>query len=593
MDSHTFKHTRLPQGDFIRILDIKNGDPDSPLEFSFHLTHLGDHPPYEALSYTWGLLGDSATVHFQGIQISIPSNLRDALLMLRKSTSNRIVWADSLCIDQNDNEEKNQQVALMGRIYGQASQVIVWLGTDPKGVAPMAFDLARQLARHDYPLLPRKSSSIKPRHEVKNDLEWFALVAYARPDQINDLEPAEIDRWNALAEIYRRPWFTRIWVIQEVGMASSVIVRCGTATITWRDLVDAAGCIDDRAAPFAIHFDMLDGVQQCFDLYWIFSEAGCEKSFTETLIDGKSFSSTDIKDKVYALLSHPSARIGAGRAILQPQYNDPIGKLYTDLTTELLRSTRSLQVLSAVQHRAVKDLEQTGFPSWVPRWAEEPWSFMLGATIRCQTYRAGLETEPEYDLVPDELALKVRGILFHQVSSCCSVISGEAYRSRESGHTNPVDSIERLLKTNEEASREAYPTNEQWLQAHYMTLTAGMFMGSQEDYARYQKWNVSEQRSGQNPTEGNADMFATTARLWSEKRRPFLTVKGNVGLGPSVLQEQDLVCVLFGCMVPFILRKQGNRYRLVGECYVHGIMKGEAIQSWFKGDIAKQEFTLY
>ena len=593
MDSRTFKHPRLPQGDFIRILDLKNGDLDSPLEFCFQLAHLNDHPPYEALSYTWGLLGDSATVLFQGLQISIPSNLRDALRMLRKPNSNRVVWADSLCIDQNDNEEKNHQVALMGRIYQQASQVIVWLGTDPMGIASMAFDLARQLARHEYPLLPRKSASIKPRHEVKNDLEWFALVVYARPDQINDLEPADIDRWNALAEIYRRPWFTRIWVIQEVGMASSVLVMCGTATITWRDLVDAAGCIDDRAAPFAIYFDMVAGVQQCFDPYWIFSEAGCEKIFTETLIDGKSFGSTDTKDKVYALLSHPSARTGAGQAILEPQYNDPIGKLYTDLTTEMLRSARSLQVLSAVQHRSVKHLEHTDVPSWVPRWGEEPWSFMLGATIRCRTYRAGLGTEPEYDLVPDDTTLKVRGVLFDQVSSCRSIISGEAYRSRESGHTNPVDTIESLLNNNEKASREAYPTDEQWLQAQYMTLTAGMFMGSQEDFAKYQKLNVAEQRSGQRPTGSNVDLFATTAGLWSEKRRPFITVKGHVGLGPSVTREQDLVCVLFGCMVPFILRKQGDRYRLVGECYVHGIMKGEAIQSWSKGDLSKQEFTLY
>ena len=593
MDSHTFKHTRLPKGDFIRILDLKNGDLESPLEFSFHLAHLRDHPPYEALSYTWGPLGDSATVLFQGIKISIPSNLRDALLMLRKPTSNRIVWADSLCIDQNDNEEKNHQVALMGRIYQQASQVIVWLGTDLRGIASMAFDLARQLARHEYPLLPRKSANIKPRHEVKNDLEWFGLVVHARPDHINDLEPADIDRWNALAEIYRRPWFTRIWVIQEVGMASSVIVMCGTATITWRDLVDAAGCIDDRAAPFALHFDMTAGVQQCFDIYWIFSEDGCEKSFAETLIDGKSFGSTETKDKVYALLSHPSARTGAGQAILEPKYNDPLAKLYTDLTTKLLRSTRSLQVLSAVQHRSVETLEQADIPSWVPRWAEEPWSFMMGATIRCRTYRAGLETEPEYDLVFDDVALKVRGILFDQVSDCCSIISATAYRSQESGHTNPVDTIERLLKDNEKATRERYPTNEQWLQAQYMTLTAGMFMGDQEDFARYQKWNAAEQRSGQSPTEGNAGLFATTAGLWSVKRRLFLTAKGHVGLGPSVMREQDLVCILFGCMVPFILRKQGSRYRFVGECYVHGIMKGEAIQSWSKGDVAQQEFTLF
>ena len=379
-------------------------------------------------------------------------------------------------------------------------------------------------------------------------------------------------------------------------MALSVTVMCGTATIAWQDLVDAAGCIDDRAASFAVHFKMTAGIQQCVDLYWIFSEAGYERSLIENLIDAKSFGFTNARDKAYALLSHPSARTEAGQVILEPRYDDSMGRLVIDLATALLRSKRSLQVLSAVQHRSVQHLEDTSIPSWVPRWAEDPWSFMLWAAIRCRTYRAGAETEPKYDILKCGMALKVCGIFFDQAYSCSSIIPSEVYRSRESGHTNPVDIIERLFKNNERAIRGAYSTEEQWLQAQYMTLTAGMFMGGQEDFAVYQKWKAgiaADQTSGQDPPKGNADLFASTAGLWSEKRRLFVTVKGHAGLGPSVMREQDLVCVLFGCMVPFILRKEKDGYRLVGECYVHGIMKGEAIQALSKGDLAEQEFILY
>lgn len=76
--------------------------------------------------------------------------------------------------------------------------------------------------------------------------------------------------------------------------------------------------------------------------------------------------------------------------------------------------------------------------------------------------------------------------------------------------------------------------------------------------------------------------WAVWFRLVYPRRRLFRTGKGYLGLGPESLRERDHVCILPGACVPFLFRKStlgDNYYQLVGESYVHGIMKGEALQS--------------
>ena len=182
-----------------------------------------------------------------------------------------------------------------------------------------------------------------------------------------------------------------------------------------------------------------------------------------------------------------------------------MGRLSSDLVTALLRSTRSLQILFAVQHHSVQHLEDTSILSWVPLLVENPCSFMLwAAAIRCRTYCAGAETEPKHDIVRRGTALKYCGMFFDQGSSCSSIVPREAYPSQESSHTNPVDTTEPFFENNEHASRGAYSTEEQCLQAQvlYMMLTAGMFMGGREEFAVCQKWKAgiaADQKSGRDP----------------------------------------------------------------------------------------------
>lgn len=80
----------------------------------------------------------------------------------------------------------------------------------------------------------------------------------------------------------------------------------------------------------------------------------------------------------------------------------------------------------------------------------------------------------------------------------------------------------------------------------------------------------------------------------SRLRRLFVTEEGYIGSGPREMEEGDMICVLFGCSVPVILRRleDDEFYQFVGECYLHGFMDAEAVALQIKGVLHEQEFTL-
>jgi hypothetical protein len=92
--------------------------------------------------------------------------------------------------------------------------------------------------------------------------------------------------------------------------------------------------------------------------------------------------------------------------------------------------------------------------------------------------------------------------------------------------------------------------------------------------------------------EGKGEAFETKAINAATGRCFFATSKGFLGLGPRSMQRGDIVAVLFGGRVPFILRSMDGHFRLVGECYVHGIMDGEVVQMWKDGELSESEFEL-
>lgn len=75
---------------------------------------------------------------------------------------------------------------------------------------------------------------------------------------------------------------------------------------------------------------------------------------------------------------------------------------------------------------------------------------------------------------------------------------------------------------------------------------------------------------------GETEALLTASLKYTLKRRFATTRKGYYALVPDKSAVGDTIAILRGGNYPFVLRAQGQSWSLVGECYVHGVMNGEA-----------------
>ncbi|PNY29044.1 Ankyrin and HET domain protein [Tolypocladium capitatum] len=203
---------------------------------------------YEAVSYHWG--SDPRTPHRLFINdgagrslIRLTAALHTLLRRLALSDRERVLWADAICINQvssHANKEKGEQIQLMPDIYRIASRVQIYLGpASPADDVPAALDLLATIADYSEYL----DNSQHAAGEVGTALaQRRGLV----------LPPPGDGRWPALRAFLRRPWFRRVWVIQEFVYATDVVVACGGHDIDWRTLwLAAKAYCDNRHLMFA------------------------------------------------------------------------------------------------------------------------------------------------------------------------------------------------------------------------------------------------------------------------------------------------------------------------------------------------------
>ncbi|TGO44573.1 hypothetical protein BOTNAR_0792g00040 [Botryotinia narcissicola] len=103
-------------------------DGSSSQNYEFIHVSLLTNVKYEALSYAWGDLPANKTIKLDKTDYYVRDNLFAALEAIRLRSRRRYLWVDAVCINQEDFDERNAQVALMSQIYAKADEVIVWLG---------------------------------------------------------------------------------------------------------------------------------------------------------------------------------------------------------------------------------------------------------------------------------------------------------------------------------------------------------------------------------------------------------------------------------------------------------------------------------
>jgi hypothetical protein len=164
---------------------------------------------YEALSYTWGTDVRSSKICIlhggQAYNLRITDNLREALEQLREPEKSRVLWADAICIDQLNEQEKNSQFPRLAEVYIKATHVRVWLGKEHP-------DCARAI-----PFI----------HECIQNWDYF-----------DDYVHKNVEDWMAFCYFLGRPWFKRRWIIQEISLARNATLHYGSLKVTWRDFCD-------------------------------------------------------------------------------------------------------------------------------------------------------------------------------------------------------------------------------------------------------------------------------------------------------------------------------------------------------------------
>jgi hypothetical protein len=132
-------------GGSIRLLTLKPGAGEDPVQCELSVEHIDDLPPFEALSYAWGDPEQRTPIIVTGEPFRVTVNLATALRCLRYPDRPRLLWVDALCIDQRNIFEVNDQIQYMVDIYASATGILAWLGPDDGSVGP-AFDALRTVS---------------------------------------------------------------------------------------------------------------------------------------------------------------------------------------------------------------------------------------------------------------------------------------------------------------------------------------------------------------------------------------------------------------------------------------------------------------
>lgn len=203
----------------IRLVILQPGKSREIVRCDLLIFSLDDKPKYEALSYEWGDAKSSRTIVLNGKRKLVRENLYQALLHLRQQDSKRIIWIDALSINQSDIKERNHQVQEMRRIYSRASMVLSWLGLE-NDTTSAAFTLLQQAGAKNFRGTVLKTSN----------------STYAEYSET---------QWNALADLCDRPYWKRVWIVQEIGLATDLQVVCGILSAPWEYLSTICAMLED------------------------------------------------------------------------------------------------------------------------------------------------------------------------------------------------------------------------------------------------------------------------------------------------------------------------------------------------------------
>lgn len=571
---------------WIRLLYLLPGSFDSEIQGFLIQVCLDSNVKYEALSYVWGDPTKTIPITLADEPFPVTVTLEAALRHLRDGEAARILWIDALCINQADIPERNQQVANMGTIYEKAANVVVWLGPDAEEYdlwsgsrerTEKAFNYAGVMTRLD------QMVSEDPTLQI-NDIAW------------HDGFPDADNGTRAFMNLMCRRWFTRLWVVQEVGLAKgNIVVYCGTEYIPWEWLrITASNMLLNKGLypPLVQAYCSATklGNIAVMSTFPVFREESINVGGNLARLLARllyttagTFNQSDCRDRLYALLGFIKDHAPTHPA-LQVDYALSPSSVFTALARYLIEELGSLDLLSAAV-----DQDVTGLPSWVPSWSQVP-SHSGSLLDKGFLAEKSVDAKAAVTFSEDSRLLYTKGVVLGQVK----LVGDKCPRWAASGHLR-LKELFNKWENNILGSpfiKHKYESSETAMHMWKSTLLHKMdqvddFEDSSGHYSLRNRWNRrnhelydifmgrTEWPGGlSKPAEDRRKdelVFALEQSQTLQDHCPFITSEGDVGVTEASfeLREDDVLCLLQGGSVPFALRRDGEFYRLVGVCYMY------------------------
>lgn len=538
------KYDDIGDDGLMRCFQLWPGEVKDDLMITLITTPIVGAPPYQAISYVWETASRLEAISVMEVDnwegfgtVYVPPNLSTALRHIREPDEAMCLWADSICINQSSLTERHSQIRHMSDIFGNALEVLIWLGPDPHGRARKAFSSDRkllELQKHDI-TLTNSDKIFKDEH----------LLA-----------------WSWIAD---RPWFQRLWTMQEPGFSSVATMICGSSRILWANF--------HKTYDLVVHHSqgrlqrILKAQRPRIAPLYHWKDTS---NLLSMVAHTQHLETSDPRDRIYALLTRPDSAVledyySWERLNLEVDYIKPVTAVYTEAAIVMIRQTGTLDVLSLV--RSANLGRQKFLPTWAPDWrVKAPTTPLLSkGCFACGESNGAMNSaSPSFSASGE---LRTTGMRFGKVIWQClasearTVVIAESFLKTTA--SLPEDSIYRQVSL-------AQDSPEVWL--HRLDL----MMRRRLDWKSSNLPKVPEEAG-----DGLPDLKPTSepSGKASTGRSLFLTNTGRIGLGPEQVQEGDDLFVLVSGRVPYLLRGvQGETHTLVGECCVEGMMKGQVVE---------------
>lgn len=470
-----------------------------------------------------------------------------------------MLWIDAICINQYDLAERSEEVGKMAHIYSHASRVVVWLGEESETSA-LAFRTIRDIARDVESI---KMTRRPPAMTTPNSNTW-------KLEEDGKMMREMVLNWISIRDLFAREWFRRLWIFQEIGLASSAVMVIGVNELKWEEFRAIAAWLNSHVVTGfmseIIHSKDLTRGRALIQIYTD-EEGQPTERLDKLLIRTRYQSCLDPRDRIYAVLSlvYKEYQIN-----ISPDYSKPVEEVYKEFVLRHMEHSRSLLFTRFCLPQSRRNI--SSLPSWVPDFSA---SELLPNLIKYANASGKSELDSRYN--ERDNSLRISGVLAGSVSKVSTSMP------------NAARVIEILAVANAWTPQDLYTAKYidggTLLKAFIGTLINDFVNEShppttEEAREVFEKTIIDGKIGYRERQECEIENFISSLERVLPGRAFSELDNGYIGLCPAGTEPGDRIVVVLGCGTPLAIRpvpEKPGRHKLIGPCYIHGMMDCEML----------------